>query len=270
MIDSRIINVGIEIDGVLKKYDGLKIKASGTKRSNPTQNDCTITITNLKEETRDFLLSSVDKRNKKKAPRVTLEVGRKSIGSYVIFIGDIIGAESTPPPNIDVTIKCKTNNQNNAKIIVKSSELDLKLKDIAQECAQNNGLDLTFQAKDKTVAGYSFNGTASQQIVYLQRIGGVSCFVDDGVLLVTDKGAALSDRVKVLNIASGLVGIPTKTPKGAQIVFLIDAETKVGGVIRLQSKADKTINGDYRVNELKFDIDTHGDSFFYTAEAVRI
>ncbi|SUW68948.1 phage protein [Bordetella avium] len=34
--------------------DGMRIKASGTKFANATQNECTVTISNLKRETRTF------------------------------------------------------------------------------------------------------------------------------------------------------------------------------------------------------------------------
>ena len=270
MIDARKVRVGLEIDGELRLFEDLHVKASGTKFSNPTQNDCSITITNLSAETRAHILSAVGSQKSKDAIRLSLEVGRASLAYYRLFVGDIIDATQTAPPDIGLSMKCKTNRQGNAKIIVEAEEDDIKLSELSKKCADNNGLELVFQAQDRLVAGYSFNGTASQQIEYLQRIGGVSCFVDDGTLAVTKSEAPLSGRIRVLNIASGLVGIPKRTPKGAQIQFLIDAETKIGGVVTLESKSDQTLSGDYRVAELKFDIDTHGEAFFYTIEGVRI
>ena len=44
MIDQRIVRVGLEIDGVLNRYEGLRVKATGTKYTDPTQNDCSITM----------------------------------------------------------------------------------------------------------------------------------------------------------------------------------------------------------------------------------
>lgn len=271
MIDQRIVRVGLEIDGVLNRYEGLRVKASGTKYTDPTQNDCSITITGLKADTRGFILSATDPfKPNPKQPRLTLEVGRESLGYFVLYVGDITSAEITAPPDIDLNLKCKTNNQNNAKIVAVSTGERVTLKQLSEQCAMNNGLELAFQAINKNIANYNFTGTASQQIVSLQRAGNVNCFVDDGRLIVKDAGAPLKDRVRILGMNSGLVGIPKRTDKGVQVQYLIDAESQLGGTLRLDSKADKSLNGDYEITELKYDIDTHGDNFFYTATGVRL
>ena len=270
MIDQRIVRVGIEIDGVLHRYEGLRVKASGTKYTNPTQNDCNITVTGLKASTRDFILGACNPfKPSSKAPRVTLEVGRQTLGYFTLFIGDVTEAEITMPPDIDLVMKCKTNNQSNAKIISTSGGQRTNLRQLAEQCAKNNGLGLTFQAVNKNISNYQFIGSAAEQIRSLQRIGNVDCFVDDGQLIVKDAGAALKDRVRILNMNSGMVGIPKATDKGVQVQYLVDAESQLGGTLRLESKFNKTLSGDYTITELKFNIDTHGDNFFYTATGVR-
>ena len=77
-------------------------------------------------------------------------------------------------------------------------------------------------------------------------------------------------QILILDMNSGLVGIPKRTDKGVQVQYLIDAESQLGGTLRLDSKADKSLNGDYEITELKYDVDTHGDNFFYTATGVRL
>lgn len=270
MIDQRIIRVGLEIDGTLHLYTGLRIKASGTKYTDPTQNDCTLTVTGLKADTRDFILSACDPfKPNPKPPRVTLEVGRESLGYFTLFVGDVTEAEITVPPDVDLILKCKTNNQNNAKIVSVSGGQRTTLRQIAEQCAANNGLALIFEALNKNISNYQFIGSAADQIKSLQRAGNVDCFVDDLQLLVKDAGAALKDRVRILGMNSGMVGIPKSTDKGVQVQYLVDAESQLGGMLRLDSKFNKNLSGDYTITELKFDVDTHGDNFFYTATGVR-
>ena len=270
MIDQRLVRVGIEIDGTLHRYEGLRVKASGAKYTDPTQNDCNITVTGLKASTRDFILGACDPfKPNPKAPRVTLEVGRKTLGYFTLFVGDVTEAEITTPPDIDLILKCKTNNLNNANIVSTSSGSRTTLKQLAEQCAANNDLGLTFQAMNKNINNYQFIGSAAEQIRSLQRVGNVDCFVDDGQLIVKDSGAALKDRVRILGMNSGMVGIPKATDKGVQVQYLVDAESQLGGTLRLDSKFNKTLSGDYTITELKFDIDTHGDAFFYTATGIR-
>lgn len=270
MIDQRIVRVGIEIDGMLYRYEGLRVKASGTKYTDTTQNDCAITITGLKASTRDFILGASDPlKINPKPPRVALEVGRKSLGYFALYAGDITNAEITTPPDIDLILKCKTNNLNNANIISTSSGSRTTLKQLAEQCAINNRLELNFQAANKNISNYQFIGSAAEQINSLQRAGNVDCFVDDNVLIVKNSGKPLRDRVRILSMNSGMVGIPKATDKGVQVQYLVDAESQLGGTLRLDSKINKTLSGDYTITELKFSIDTHGDAFFYTATGIR-
>lgn len=270
MIDNRIVRLSIEINGVIRSYDGLRIKASGSKYTDPTQNECSITVTGLNAQTRDFILGSSDPfKINPRPPRVTLEVGRKSLGYFILFVGDITSAEITTPPDIDLILKCKTNNLNNANIVSTSSGSRTTLKQLAEQCAINNGLELNFQAINKNISNYQFIGSAADQINSLQRVGNVDCFVDDNVLIVKDSGKPLRDRVRVLSMNSGMVGIPKATDKGVQVQYLVDAESQLGGTLRLDSKFNKTLSGDYTITELKFNIDTHGDAFFYTATGIR-
>jgi hypothetical protein len=69
---------------------------------------------------------------------------------------------------------------------------------------------------------------------------------------------------------SGLVGIPKATEKGLDVTFLIDRETRLGGLIRLDSRMNKPLNGDYVIDQLKFDVATHEDPFFYQAQCSRL
>ena len=95
-------------------------------------------------------------------------------------------------------------------------------------------------------------------------------FIDDDLLIVKDMGSVIRGAVRVLNLDSGLVGIPKATEKGLDVTFLIDRETKLGGMLRLDSRMNKALNGDYSIDQLKFDIATHEDPFFYQAQCTRL
>lgn len=242
------------------------MRASGTKYANPLQNECAIDISGLNDETRDFILTETSPYNKHKTPpRVIVECGRVSTGLHVVFVGDITEATISSPPDVDLSIKAKTNNGNNAKVVTTDGIERISLRELSNIVAQNNGLLISYHATDKQVANYAYAGSASAQIQDLQRVGGVRAFVDDGVLFVKDERESIKDRVRVLNMNSGLVGIPKPTDKGLEVTYLIDGESQLGGTLRLDSKMNKSLNGDYVINQLKFDIATHSDEFYYTA-----
>lgn len=269
-VDLRRVRVGIEVSGRINWYEGLKVKATGTKYANPEQNDCTVTITNLKRQTRDFLVSEASPFNSNPTPkRLILEVGRVSTGLTRIFVGDITSAEPSLPPDIELTLVAKTANASKGKLTAKSAPAQSKLSAIAKSIADDMGLSLDFQAQDKNIGNYSHSGPELKQIDLLQQAGGVSAYVDDKNLVVKDAGRALKGRVRILNKTSGMVGLPKPTEKGLKVTFLIDADTVLGGMLRLESQMNPAADGDYVIEQLGFDVATHDAPFYYIALATR-
>ncbi len=274
MIDLRAIRIGVEVSGRMNYYsarDGMRIKASGTKYANATQNECSVTISNLRRETRDFLLTETSPFNKNRTPkRLVVEVGRVSTGLFKVYTGDIISAEPSSPPDVDIVLKSKTGNAANGTVVSKSAQATSKLSVIAAAVATDIGATLEFQALDKLIANYTYTGGALGQVNRLAEAGGVRAFVDDVRLIVQDFDKAVRGRVKILNMNSGMVGIPKATEKGVEVTYLIDGESVLGGTLRLESKFNRSLNGDYKIDQLKFDVASHEDPFFYQATCSRL
>ncbi|EFF76106.1 baseplate hub protein [Achromobacter piechaudii] len=274
MIDLRAIRIGIEVSGRMNYYsaaDGMRIKASGTKYANATQNECSVTISNLRRETRDFLLTETSPFNQNRTPkRLVVEVGRVSTGLFKVYTGDIISAEPSGPPDVDIVLKSKTGNAANGVVVSKSAQATSKLSAIAAAIATDISATLDFQALDKLIANYTYTGGALGQVNRLAEAGGVRAFVDDARLIVQDFDKAVSGRVKILNMNSGMVGIPKATEKGVEVTYLIDGESVLGGTLRLESKFNRSLNGDYKIDQLKFDVASHEDPFFYQATCSRL
>lgn len=246
------------------------MKASGTKYANQLQNECQVTLAGLKMEMRDFILSETSPYNSNKTPkRLILEVGRVSTGLFRMFVGDILSAEPSSPPDVEVTIKAKTQSAQAGNITAISSGPISKLSAISRRVADEVGVGLDFQALDKNIANFSFSGAAIKLVNRLQETGDVRAFIDDEALIIKDLDKAVSGRLKILNMDSGLVGIPRQTEKGVDVTFVIDSESLLGGMLRLESKFNKAVNGDYIIDQLKFDVASHEDPFFYIATCSR-
>lgn len=269
-VDPRRIRVGIEVSGQINFYEGLRVRASGTKFANPLQNECQVTISGLSEATRDYILTEASPYNENRTPkRLILEVGRVSTGLFRLYVGDIISADISSPPEVEITIKAKTQNAQAGNVVAIAGAPLSKLSGVSQRVAEEIGLGLDFQALDKNIANFAFSGSASKLISQLQESGDVRAFIDDETLIVKDYDKALAGRVKILSQETGMVGIPKATDKGIDVTFLIDSESLLGGALRLQSKFNKSINGDYVIDQLKFDVASHDDPFFYTANCTR-
>lgn len=270
-LDLRRIRIGVEVLGRINWYEGLRVKVSGTKYANPTQNDCTVTITGLNMATRDYLLTETSPFNQNRTPkRLIVEVGRVDTGLFQLFVGDIVSAEPGPPPDLDLTIKAKTQNAQSGNVISTSAGALVQLSELSRRVASDIGVTLEFEAQDKNIANYSHSGAALAQVKRLAEMGGVAAYIDDDRLVVKDAGRPLSGRVRILSKDTGMVGIPKGTERGVNVQFLIDPETALGGALRIQSELNKSLNGDYVITQLGFDAQSHDTAFFYTAQASRL
>lgn len=270
-LDPRIVRVGIEVRGVIKYYTDLQIQASGTKYANATENECEVKITNLSKDTRDYILTETSPFIKSKDPkRLILEAGRVSTGTSVVFIGDIISAVPSQPPDIQLTIKAATGSTQKGDIVTRSKAESTPLSKLAKDIAGDLGLKLQFQAQDKNISNYSFAGGNLKQVDELGRTGGVNAFVDDGTLVVKDYEVALNGKSQLLNLETGMIGVPEISEHGVKVKYLYNNESAIGGALVVQSKINPAANGTYVIYKLNFDLSNRDTPFYLMAEAKRL
>lgn len=269
--DKRIVRVGIEINGRVKYYDGLAINAIGMKYANPIQNECEIKIDNIARQTRDEILTETSPFNPNRTPkRMILEAGRESYGTSRIFMGDITTAEVGQPPDITITLKSLTHDFYKGKVIGHSGGALASLRNISKQAADDMDLNLNFQANDKNIGNYSFSGGALRQMDKLSEAGGVDAYIDDDQLVVKDYNVPLSGRLRILDLDSGMIGIPELTEQGLRVKFLLDNQTTLGGALKITSQIYPAINGTYVIYKLGFEIANRDTPFYWVAECKRL
>lgn len=269
-LDLRIVRVGIEVDGQLRVYEDLWVSASGSKFANPLQNECEVRISNLSKDVRQYILTETSPLNANKtAKRVKVWAGRVSTGVFLLYEGDITDATPTQSPDITLTIKAKTGQFSKGTIVAKSHGAQAPLSRIASDAASALGLSLVFEASEKSIANYSFTGSALNQINKLSASGNVNAYVDDANLVVKDYNKPLAGITHTLSEATGMVGIPELTEQGVKVTFLLDPNAKLGGELVLDSKANPAMNGRYVIYKLNFEVSNRDVQFYTIAECKR-
>lgn len=269
-LDPRIVRITIQVNDVLKSYDGLAVSASGTKFANANQNECEVKISNLDKATRDYLLTETSPYNKNKTRKlIRVEAGRVSTGVSLVYEGDITSAVGSQPPDITMTLKSATADFQKGIVVAKSAAGMTPLRGIAQGVAKDLGLSLVFEAKDKQISNYTFTGGTLKQVNRLGETGMVNAYVDDGKLIVKDYNIPLTGRTRELNMDTGMIGIPEFTERGVKVKMLFDNQTTLGSGLNIISKMNPAVNGLYTVFKLGFELASRDEPFYYIAEAVR-
>ncbi len=268
--DDRILRIGVEVNGQLRTYDGLYLKALVVKMANPLQNECTVQIANLSRDVRDYLMTETSPFNKNKTPkRLVVEAGRKSTGAFRLYVGDITEVTPTQPPDVILTIKAKTSQYDKGNIISTSAAAQSALSGLARDVAGRLGLSLLFEASDKNISNFSFTGAASKLVDKLAEAGRVNAFIDDSKLIVKDWGKALRNVVHELSKDSGMIGIPEFIDQGIRVKYLLDPQSQLGGRIAIRSDINKAASGNYTIAKLSYDLSNRDTSFYCIAEATR-
>ena len=271
--DDRLLRVGIEIDGNVNLYEGLAITVVGSKFASITQNVTVITIANLNKEVRDFLLTEgtpFRRLTNRRRIRIFVEAGLESYGYVRVFEGDMTTSTVSQPPDITITINALTSQHSKGDIVNASVPTVSTITQIATQAADALGINLDFLATDKNISNYRYDGSAAGQLSKINDFGGLDVFVDDDTLVVKDKNVPRPGTTRVLNLNTGLVGIPVFTEFGIKVIFLFDGFTGLGSRLQIESEIYPAANGTYTIYRLGFDLANRDVPFYLLAEARRI
>lgn len=263
MLDERVLKIGIEVNGQMRFYEGAAVTAKIVKSSDSKQNSCQITIDNLLLETIDYIVTETSPWNPNQKPKlITVMAGRQSTGVESIYTGDVTQAEPSMPPDRRLTMKALTQNGAKYKWASRSSPKTAQLSELSKGVAADYGLGLRFEATDKTVGNYLYNGSAAQQINKLEQVGDVDCFIDDEFLVVKDLGKGMRGDVRVISVSTGMVGNPVLDDKGVKVRMLFDPSIRLGQQIEIQSSVNKAANGQYVIYNWAASLATHEHDWY--------
>jgi hypothetical protein len=269
-LDPRIVKVSITINNTVKTYQNVAITARGMRYGNPLQNECEVTIFNVKKSDQDYILTETSPYNLNRTPKtVTVEAGRESYGTTKVYVGNIVVSTPSQPPDIGITLKCLTGNFLKGQFLTLAQPGTATLSQMSQQMAGELNANLIFQATDKNLTNYSYNGATLKTVDFLQNSGGLNVFLDNDNLVVKNIGEALTNTLKLVSAKNGMIGIPQLTERGVRVKFLLDKATVLGGGLKLESEQYPTVNGNYIIYKLGFEIANRDVPFYYIAECLR-
>lgn len=273
MFDDRLLRVSIELNGQVRTYENLAITCTGSKVASITQNNTQITIANLDKPTRDLLLSEgtpfrrVSRREGEQRPRITIEAGRVSYGYSIVFMGEITTTSISQPPDLILTINALTGHAQKNTIISSQVPVMSTVSEIASQAASALGFGLEFEATDKSISNYSYNGSAEGQLRDINDTANLDVFIDDDVLVVKDRGAARGNVRRFLSQDTGMIGQVESIEFGIKVKFLFDPQTQIGSELEIESIIKPASNGTYSIFRLSFDLANRDTPFYLIAEA---
>jgi len=265
--DDRLVSLEIDVDGQKIKYDqNYYIIAQGTRFTNGNFGECNLRIDNISKKTRDYLVGRTSQWAKNRTTaNIFLNVGRASYGTFQMFAGQAIAGSPTQPPDIGLVLRSLSQAALFGYANAFAAPQNATVKDICGQIAQTAGIELDFQAKNNpNIGNYHFTGALAKQIKSLNDLG-VSAYIDPSgsTLVVTDINTPRKLPTIEVNAETGMIGVPEITEVGVRVIMLIKNEIKIGSPVKLTSVVNPSVNGNYYIYKLGFQIASRDIPFYW-------
>lgn len=274
-IDLRKLAVNLSINNVdVTTYDErFNIKVRVQKNVLSIQNQCTIEITNINPDERAYLLGQMTSRSLRKNATpfvpVTIEIGRASDGETgnqprTVFVGAVVQAATTMPPDIGITLSCATSQNDKTKLVAVNHPKGGSFKSLCAWAATQLGVELQYEADDVSASAINLNYTVEGLIGLLaqQYSDRIVAYLDDKTLFVRNINKALNGAVVDVNESTGLIGIPAFNEWGVEFTTLADTQIRLGGGVNLASKRNPNVSGEYVVTAVDYELESRGNSWY--------
>jgi hypothetical protein len=253
------------------KFEGLRVIFQVEKNAESNPNTAKISVYNLGARGRALA-------ERQKAV-VLLEVGYGNRRDQ-LFYGDITRAYiSRQGPDWVTTVECGDGSDALRSVHIDKSYApgtDLKqvIKDVAQSFVDQGKVvmgSLLGIESEKAQSGIALSGSSKPILDDLTAKQGLEWSIQDNTLqiLPTDQDNGL--QAVLLTPETGLIGSPVKREvdggMGVEFKALIQPQLTPGRLVKIQSRE---IEGVYKLNEVAFQGDTHGQAFYASGKAVQI
>lgn len=262
-MDDRILQVGVEVNGEFRIYEGGDMSVKINRSADGKQNTCDAVLTNLRPDIRNYLLTECSPWNPNPQKKLlTVLAGRASTGVERIFTGGISAASPSDLPDIRLTLKALTSDDIKYKFVARQSPPTISLSKLSRLVAEDYGLPLRFEATDKTIANYLYNGSAARQVNQLALAGDVDAFIDNNQLIVKDLGAANKGPARILSRHTQMIGSPLVDDKGVKVRMLFDPTVNVGDAVQIESDINPAANGQYVIYNIATSLATRAQDWY--------
>lgn len=249
------------------KAENLRIKFTIGKTSSTSSNKASITVFNLTPDSRGILDSKDD-------IQIILEIGYGN-NLDTLFIGDMVRSETKKSgPDLITVIEIGDGQKAlDESKLDKSYEagIDLKIvmEDVIDTLKQTANIEVgTLDKIKQDIAqnGYSVSGPAKIVLEQLLEKQGLEYSIQDNELQILSSTEAIDTEAILLTPETGLIGIPIKKEEGIEFKALLQTtKMRPGKSIQIQSN---THNGIFRIRDIKFVGDTHGQQWFAMGIAI--
>lgn len=287
MLNKRVMRATLEMPGgSVVLDDQLDLRFRIRKAALALQNRANVIVFGLSQSLREQLLSQFTAWNKRQVEsgmqeqkwiNATLEAGYVDEDgvetSCVVFKGQVVLVNLVSvPPDIGISIDLYTRQIDRSKFVSSFAPVNTTFAEYVKWAAGEMGLSDRYTCEtsfnDQTITNPSSGSlVVSALVVDIQdaKRPDVAAFVDDDYLVVKDRSKLINPSE--IAFIKQFVGIPTWTEWGVEFETLFDTTVKLAHGVDLESKMNPSLNGQYVVVSLEYDLTSRDIPFYVKGEA---
>jgi hypothetical protein len=284
-IDLRLLRAQFLFDegrNTVEYNEDFSISFSASKNVFSTQNYARLEIKNVRREARSNMMTRFNQFNQRTQQTPFLPVnilsGRESYGPSLVYTGNVIKCGMSTPPDIGLIMDLATNQIDKTKWVQYWPKPPITYKSLCLWAADILGLTPEINLPDKLANAPVTNFIGGNMIslealpIYIQRYypDQIVAFVDDGALVVSAIGSVVASRGTVevgYGTLSPFIGIPEWTEFGIQGKILFIPSLKLGCAVNATSIMNPSINGEYVVGKIDYELASRDAPFYSTFTA---
>lgn len=248
----------------MKRLDGLAFRAKVSRKRGAILSEANISIANLKRSDIEYLTTYMSPYiNPSVRKSINVYAGYDTTGYGRIFTGDIYKALPSDVPDTWLNIEAKSLFYQN-RVPVSYCVSNVTMQEAGKSVANQLGFEFDWQAdSQKRIDVFNFRGSKAQLIEKYNSFGDVIAFEDNGKLRVQNKTSKRkSGQIKLISKETGMIGIPEPDQFGVKVKCLLDPSLACGDWIKVKSERLKSVNGEYQIYTLDFDITSREQAYY--------
>lgn len=280
VIDPRVMRTRFLFDdgnNIMEYNEDFAISFSASKNVFSTQNYAKLEIKNVRREMRAAMMTRFNQftQRTRETPFLPVDItaGRISYGPSLVYSGNVIKCNMSPPPDIGLVMELATNQIDKTKWVQYWPKLPLTMQQLCEWAAQILGLTPEIHLPPKLANAPVPNFMGGNMItlealpIYIQRYypDQMVVFIDDDALVAMAIGDVVPSR-GTIEVGYGtdnpFIGIPEWTEFGIRGKILFIPSLKLGCSVKATSVMNPSVNGEYTVGKIDYEL-TSRDTPYY-------
>ena len=258
--------VRVHIDmahGVRYTFSEFAVNVRVTKKGAPDLPEAEVTLHGLGLDMMEQLTSLTFLKNARQNNILVIEAGYTEDTIAQIYRGEITkaSADFNATPDVTFIIESKSGSYPS---VIPQSPISVKGQqpaiEVIKQLASQIGYNVENNGITTSISNTYIQGSPIQKIKTIANSINADLIIDDNTIVVTPRGQPRRNGITPeLSKDNGLIGYPTFTDEGLQVVCFFNPELRIGGMIRIDTIVPKA-KGTWKITEFSHELEVNDSS----------